>query len=632
MKTMKELIEQNVISIQAAEFLVACLHAHLTVVIWSPLQDDANVLAEALQASLDNAVIINLNETSSTEQIGLIATYLSPIPHGVSEQIKDQITAHILVHLIKQCVQTIIDISTDMAIPVFEFDTDSSLLKPTGLRPPLITKLNDENIILPPSVFGVAAPRDKSDTGESLQVPSPKPEPSREEQARSEESQIPPQQGGSTIFSKILDGVKEMFSSEKSDTDRSGKPAEEDIDDNLSLGSSSPEPDSEPQAPAAAIPGTGTLDRRLGEKKEETAKEELAETSEEVENEKAAGLDIDAAITRTGTVTIDLLAMINSLDEIKRQQFITRMGTIPTKEQTPEAIQALYDEISGASQAKEAQFTAYYARQTVAKTEYGFYVYAHLPDALISADIQQFAADLGGHIPKPAIATQTATLEEGAMLTAMIHCDALKFNQIGVMKKWQAPFVRFDFRYTAPEALIDEFVEGRIAIMLGMIEIASIDFQTLVTAPQAINLMNTIPDDPTRQVHFEATNPASMYQKIFISYSRKDTVIAEEFRKAQIMMGNTIFMDTHTIRAGEAWEEALKRFIREADVFQLFWSEHSASSEHVKFEWEYALNYRCSETHCVGFIRPAYWEKPFPTPPPELSHLHFAYVPQEGIV
>ena len=289
-------------------------------------------------------------------------------------------------------------------------------------------------------------------------------------------------------------------------------------------------------------------------------------------------------------------------------------------------------QIDEPTQEKETQFTAYYARQSAANTEYGFYVYAHLPDALISADIQQFAQDLGGRIPKPAIAKQTATLKEGALLTAMVQCDALEFNQIGIMKKWEAPFVRFDFRYTAPEALIDEFVEGRVAIMLGMIEIASIDFQTLITAPQQINLINTLPDDPTQQAHFEPTNPASMYQKIFISYSRKDTFVAEEFRKAQIMMGNTVFMDTHTIRAGEDWEEALKRFIRDADVFQLFWSEHSASSEHCRFEWDYALKHRCSETRCVGFIRPAYWENPLPTPPSELGHLHFAYVPQEELL
>jgi len=280
----------------------------------------------------------------------------------------------------------------------------------------------------------------------------------------------------------------------------------------------------------------------------------------------------------------------------------------------------------------EAQFTAYYARQTVAKTEYGFYVYAHLPEALISADIEQFREYLGGGVPKPAIATQTTTLEQGAILTAMVQCDALEFTQIGIMKKWQAPFVRFDFRYTAPESLVDEFVEGRIAIMLGMIEIASIDFQTLITAPQPINLINSVPDNPLTQEIFKLTHPASMYQKIFISYSRKDTVIAEQYRKAQIMAGNIIFMDTHTIRAGEDWEEALKRFIREADVFQLFWSEHSAASEHVKFEWDYALNQRCSETRCIGFIRPAYWEQPLITPPPELGHLHFAYVPQDGIL
>lgn len=182
---------------------------------------------------------------------------------------------------------------------------------------------------------------------------------------------------------------------------------------------------------------------------------------------------------------------------------------------------------SVSSKTTEAQFTAYYARQTIAETEYGFYVYAHLPEALISADIEQFREQLGGRVPKPVQEEQTAELAQGAILTAMVECDALEFIQIGIMKKWQMPFVRFDFRYTAPESLVDEFVEGRIAIMLGMVEIASIDFQTLITAPQWDIQFDPTPHDPMSQTAFEPSEAARMYQKIFISYSRKDTVIAE---------------------------------------------------------------------------------------------------------
>ncbi|MEM9952178.1 MAG: toll/interleukin-1 receptor domain-containing protein [Chloroflexota bacterium] len=272
------------------------------------------------------------------------------------------------------------------------------------------------------------------------------------------------------------------------------------------------------------------------------------------------------------------------------------------------------------------QFSAFYPRQASTNREYGLYVYAHLPDALISDDIQQFASDLGGRIPKATVAKDHAEIEVDAMLSVMVSSEQLTFNQVGVMQQWQHPFVRFDFRFTAHDNDIDDLAIGRIAIMLGLIEIASIDFQVLVIPEDTFAKVNAMPQDPRYDREFINSQPINVYQDIFISYSRKDTFIAEQYRAVQKMIGNTVFMDTHSIRAGEDWERALQRAIDKADIFQLFWSEHSAESEHVRFEWQYALQHRCPETNCVQFIRPAYWSKPLPPIPEELSHLHFAYI------
>lgn len=296
-------------------------------------------------------------------------------------------------------------------------------------------------------------------------------------------------------------------------------------------------------------------------------------------------------------------------------------------EPTMEELDDMYsDDSESASTFSETQFSAYYPRQAAANTDYGFYVYAHLPDALINIDVQQFSSDLGGRIPKAKVADEHALIEDRAMLTAMVHCDNLKFNQMGVMQQWQAPFTRFDFRFTADEAFVDDLVTGRIAILMGLIEIASIDFQIMVTPANPIAMLDAIPTDPLTASHYDASATSNLYQKIFISYSRKDTVIAEQYRAIQMMAGNIVFMDTHSIRAGEDWEVALKRFIDDADVFQLFWSSHSAQSDHVKFEWDYALQQRCPETKCVQFIRPTYWEKPLADIPEALGHLHFAFI------
>ena len=118
------------------------------------------------------------------------------------------------------------------------------------------------------------------------------------------------------------------------------------------------------------------------------------------------------------------------------------------------------------------------------------------------------------------------------------------------------------------------------------------------------------------------------YQKIFVSYSRKDTDVIRAYKAAQEAIGNDIFVDTESIHTGENWMARLAVAIDKADVFQLFWSENSAASEFVREEWEYALQYKCPNDKCVEVIRPVYWksEKPNPAPPKELAHLHFRRV------
>ncbi len=64
------------------------------------------------------------------------------------------------------------------------------------------------------------------------------------------------------------------------------------------------------------------------------------------------------------------------------------------------------------------------------------------------------------------------------------------------------------------------------------------------------------------------------------------------------------------------------QMIRDADVFQLFWSSNSMRSESVRREYEYAISLGRER-----FICPTYWESPMPQaeglPPAELERLHF---------
>lgn len=110
--------------------------------------------------------------------------------------------------------------------------------------------------------------------------------------------------------------------------------------------------------------------------------------------------------------------------------------------------------------------------------------------------------------------------------------------------------------------------------------------------------------------------------------SVKDKQVIDAYRFAQIAVGNEIFMDTYSIRNRSDWEIALPMAIQESDVFQLFWSEHSAKSNLVSKEWMYALELIRNNNREMSFIRPVYWTPSLiPNPPEELEHITFYHAP-----
>lgn len=287
----------------------------------------------------------------------------------------------------------------------------------------------------------------------------------------------------------------------------------------------------------------------------------------------------------------------------------------PEKEAKPEA------QPQTEVQDDPVQFSAYYPREAQPETRYGLYVYAHL-EALteaVSKDVEKFKDELGGEVEKPKVAKQTPRLKRDTAVTVTPECEELTFDPPSLTKSWQGDWTRYGFDFRPDAAQLDETLFIRVSIQVSGVEIAHIKCALDVVATAE-------PINPLKEAQLQVQQ-GDMYEKIFISYSRDDKVVAENYRLAQIARGDDVFMDTHSIRAGENWQAALANAIDEVDIFQLFWSEHSAESKYVRYEWEYAMKYRCPDSKCAAFIRPVYWTKPLPTPPPELGHLNFRFVP-----
>ncbi|HUT95025.1 MAG TPA: TIR domain-containing protein [Thermoguttaceae bacterium] len=180
---------------------------------------------------------------------------------------------------------------------------------------------------------------------------------------------------------------------------------------------------------------------------------------------------------------------------------------------------------------------------------------------------------------------------------------------------------REEFRLRASPQLDGQTARGRLTVFLGNVIVAEVALAIRVDSSHRAE-PSALPTD------LAFGRP---YRRIFASYSHEDVAIVEEFEWHFKSVGDRYLRDWIDLRAGEAWCERLEELIREADVFQLFWSTKAMRSPFVRQEWEYAL--------ALGrpyFIRPVYWEEPMPSdpdedlPPEALLRLHFQRLPSAG--
>ncbi len=283
----------------------------------------------------------------------------------------------------------------------------------------------------------------------------------------------------------------------------------------------------------------------------------------------------------------------------------------------------------------EVEFRLYSPEKVVRKNRGYIVVYAYRDDfrQQVEQDADRFKRELGDNLLKPKTTKQKYHIEPETLITVIPESEEVDFEPKEVTKTWYDDWSRFDFEFRTNSELENETIYVRASIQVAGIEIAhlkcSVEVVSFAGAKPEPSQASTGNPLALGRMNSQAATP---YQRIFISYSRKDTGIVRSFKIAQVALGNEVFLDVDNLRAGENWQAGLARAIDEADVFQLFWSEHSANSEYCQYEWEYALEYRCPQNQCEAFVRPVYWKHPMPTLPKSLSHLNFKYVSFSSIV
>jgi len=266
----------------------------------------------------------------------------------------------------------------------------------------------------------------------------------------------------------------------------------------------------------------------------------------------------------------------------------------------------------GEDEAEEVHFSAFYPQEVQVEKWHTLLVYTYVPSVIESVreDASKFQDEIGEmRETKPATGSRLA---RGTEITIVPTCEGIEFNPESVKFRWMEDRHRANFRMKAAASLTDTADTTQVTVYVGPLIVATLKIGMLFYETEADS-------GPAR--NGEAN--ASIYNQddIFISYSHKDTDIVQLCKKAYEALGHNVLVDFETLRAGQDWNAELMRMIERADIFQLFWSENSSSSEYCKQEWQYALGLNRGE----GFIRPVYWQKPLTAPPAELSAIHFDF-------
>jgi len=272
-------------------------------------------------------------------------------------------------------------------------------------------------------------------------------------------------------------------------------------------------------------------------------------------------------------------------------------------------------------------FTVYRRKTLVPNKWYPLLAFAHLserrPDAPpdepdpVVAVTQQAQAILGAAFAafKESTEDSSQPIPRSGELMFKPSVPGVEFNPPSRTFKWEESVHREEFKMRASPELDGQVTRGCLRVFLGPIIVAEVNLAFKVGS--ITGATDTTPD---------LIDKARPFRKVFASYSHKDTAIVEQIEKLvhDSHLGLEYLRDVTKLRSGEEWNESLLQMIDSADLFQLFWSTNSMRSEYVKREYERALARRLP-----GFVRPVYWEQPFPErpeeglPPENLKRLHF---------
>lgn len=263
------------------------------------------------------------------------------------------------------------------------------------------------------------------------------------------------------------------------------------------------------------------------------------------------------------------------------------------------------------------EFAAAYRRAVEQDRSYPVLFVIHRPAdrELVRALIERRAPQLGG-APEVSQGAAAKEVRSGTTLTIVPNVIGAAFEPSRVeVVVGDAP-QELAFRMTVPRETPPGPIDGYIDIFVGPLIIGQVAVAFDVVPAKAV----AIPEQTPATKLMEIAN-ATIFDKIFVSYSQRDSAVIDLCVQTYQRLGVTVLLDRLELRSGDDWRATLAGLIEQSDIFQLYWSTAATASSEVEHEWRMALGLGKTRDR---FIRPLYWETPLPPIPDPLRHLHFS--------
>ncbi len=263
---------------------------------------------------------------------------------------------------------------------------------------------------------------------------------------------------------------------------------------------------------------------------------------------------------------------------------------------------------------EQLRFTAFHPKGVAVDTWNTLLVYTYIESAIESVyrDVSLLQREMESGIRKPSGRGQPL-LPHGTNITIVPECRGILFNPKRVTLQWSDDWHRSIFRFYARRELAGLSRNGRINIFAGPLLVGTLRMAMLFEEQESLDPLDAEDADVS-------TRP---YERIFVSYSPQDKMVMQACQNIYRTLGFDALLKIDQMRNSQGLSGAVKESIEQAEIFQLFWSEHAAKSEQVTREWEYALQLNKGES----FLRPTYWEVPLVPPPDVLGPFSFSYLP-----